>query len=452
MLNTTLIVFILLIYLLPTECFSQENKIHHLTLDDCIKKAIKFSPEIGESVYEIDIYKAKKMQADAHAYPQLKMTALFGPSPRARENQIIPNVNNNVGLTLNGIFGGFDLSIIQPIYSFGMLGYYQEAAKSGIKASTAGVEKKKAEIILRIKELYNGILLANELRNLLLELRDEIKRSIITSEKRTQDDAPFGDEMNIYKLNTLNAEIVRYLNEVEKNLEVAKSLLKANLGIDRKEEIILAEKKLTIDAQIPELINNYINKANEIRPEYIQVQEGLKAKQFLLEAEKTSLYPQIFLGLLGTFHRASNRDRIKNPYIIDFFNETKGAVFLGLQWSYDFGIKKGRIKEAEAEYRQMVEKHRFIKGAVPTQIEKAYYELQEAYRNISETQTAVINSKKWLVLAMANFDMGIGEAKEIADAAKSYAQSKANYLISIYNQRQSLASLMYAVGLDVQGR
>lgn len=437
---------------LPNKALSDDQKTLVLSLEDCIKRALEFSPEVEEAKYEIDIYRAKRMQADAHAYPQLKFLALFGPSPRASADQIIPVINNDVGLTINGIFGGFDLSIIQPIYSFGMLGYYQEAASSGIKASTAGVKKKKAEIILRIKELYNGIILATELKNLLLELRDDISRSIKKAEKQIQDDAPWADEMNIYKLNTLNAEIVRYLNEAERNLHVAKALLKANIGINTNVDITITENKLSIDARMPDLINNYIIKAMEIRPEYTQVREGIKAKELLLEAEKSNYYPQFFLGLLATFHRASNRDRIKNPYIIDFFNETKGAVFLGMQWSFDFGIKKGRVKEAEAEYKQMIEKERFVKGVVPAQIEKAYYELQEAYRNIAETEKAVSNSKKWLVLAMANFDMGLGEAKEIADAAKSYAQSKANYLISIYNQRQSFASLMYAVGQDVQGR
>ncbi|MCX8026570.1 MAG: TolC family protein [Thermodesulfovibrionales bacterium] len=440
------------VLVLANTSIASEQKLHVLTLQDCIKKALEISPEVKESQYDVDVYKSKKMQADSHANPQIEIYAVAGPSPRAKQDQIIPLIKDDVGLTINGVFAGIDIKLIQPLYSFGKLEHYQSAAQSGINAATSGVQAKKADIILRIKEIYNTILLAKDLKNLLSELNDDIARSIKKAEKQIEDDAPWADELNIYKLKTVQAEIIRNYNEADKTLNIAKALLKAHLAIDTKDDIDIAEQKLSVDARLPDLLDSYLKLSLSTRPEYKQVDEGVKAKYHLLQAEKTSLYPQIFLGLLATFHRASNRDDIKNPYITDFFNETKGAAFLGMKWAIDFGITKGKIKEAEAEYNKMVEKKRFVEGAVPTQIQKAYYEIQEAYRNISETEKAVENSKKWLVIAIANFDMGIGDAKEIAEAAKSYALSKANNLFSIYKQRQAFASLMHAVGLDVQGK
>lgn len=421
-----------------------------LSLEDCIKRALEFSPEVAEAKYEVDVYRAKKLQADSHAYPQIEMIAMFGPSPRAKEEQLIPVIDTNVGLTINGVFGGIDISVIQPLYSFGRLSHYQRSAESGIKASQAGVDKQKAEVIRRVKELYNGILLAQDLRNLLLEVRDDISRSISKAEKQLADEAPWADELNVYKLKTLQAEIIRNLNEAERSFEVAKSALKAYIGMDKKEELTIADTKLEPETRLPESLEFYFNQATALRPEYAQVAEAVKAKQSLLEAERTSYYPQVFLGLLATLHGATNRDRIKNPYIVDFFNQTKGALFLGIKWGLDFGITKGRIQEAEAEYRKMLEKERFVRSAVPVQIKKAYAELQESFKSIAETQKAVDNSKKWLVIAMANFDMGLTEAKEIAEAAKAYVLSKANHLMTIYNQRQAYAALQYAVGLDIK--
>lgn len=431
---------------------ASEKKSHILTLQECINKALELSPEVKESLYDVDVYKSKKLQADSHANPQIEVYAILGPSPRAKEEQVIPLIKDDVGLTINGIFAGIDIKLIQPLYSFGKLQHYQSAAESGINAASQGVQAKKAEIILRIKEIYNTILLAKDLRNLLLELNDDILRSIKKAEKQIEDDAPWADEINIYKLRTLQSEIARNLNEAERVLNTSKALLKAHLGINKNDDIDIVEDKISVEARLPDLVDSYIKLSPSIRPEYRQVEEGVKAKYHLLEAEKSSIYPQIFLGFLATLHRATNRDNIKNPYITDFFNETKGAAFLGMKWSLDFGITKGKIKEAEAEYNKMLEKKKFLEGAVPVQIQKAYLEIQESFRNVSETNKAVENSKKWLVLAMANFDMGIGDAKEIAEAARSYALSKANNLMSIFKQRQSFAALMYAVGLDVQGK
>ncbi len=442
------LIFVLFFVVFPLSAAEPKR----FTLEDCINKALEFSPEVGEARQEVEVYKAKRAQVDGHAYPQIEVMALVGPSPRAKEEQIIPTIQNDVGLTINGLFGGLDISLIQPLYSFGRFGHYQSAADSGIKAASAGVKKKKADIILRVKEIYYGILLAQDLRDLLFELKEDIGRSIAKAEKQIADDAPWADELNIYKLRTLQAEIMRNLNEAERSLAVAKSMLKAYMGLDHKTDITLAEERLQTEARLPELLDAYYSKATALRPEFTQVKEGLKAKQSLLEAERASYYPQVFLGLLVTLHGATNRDKIKNPYITDFFNQTKGAAFLGMKWGLDFGITKGRIREAEAEYRKLAEKERFIHGAIPAQIDKAYYELQESFRNIAETEKAVENSKKWLVIALANFDMGIGEAKDIAEAAKAYALSKANQLMAVYSQRKAIAELMYAVGLDVQDK
>lgn len=81
---------------------------------------------------------------------------------------------------------------------------------------------------------------------------------------------------------------------------------------------------------------------------------------------------------------------------------------------------------------------------------KAYLDLEEANKNIPETENAYKNAKKWLVAAVANFDLGVGEAREIADAAIAYAQIRADYLRSLYNQRLAFANLSYATGIDLK--
>ena len=77
---------------------------------------------------------------------------------------------------------------------------------------------------------------------------------------------------------------------------------------------------------------------------------------------------------------------------------------------------------------------------------KAYLDLEEARKNIVETEKGYRNAKKWLVTAIANFDLGLGEAKEIGEAALLYAKLKADNLRSLYNQRLAYANLLYAAG------
>jgi outer membrane protein len=47
-------------------------------------------------------------------------------------------------------------------------------------------------------------------------------------------------------------------------------------------------------------------------------------------------------------------------------------------------------------------------------------ELKEAENSATATKGAYTNSKKWAVTALANYDFGIGPAKEIFEALQVY--------------------------------
>ncbi len=436
--------------LLLSAAYAQDNRKIVLNLDQCIKKAIEVSPEIGEAHYDEEVYKSKKLQADSAVYPQIEVLAITGPSPEAKREYISPSINTSVATTVNGIFGSADVTLIQPVYTFGKISSYREAASSGIKVAKAGVDKKTSEIVLRTKELYYSLLLAKDMRNLVLEVKDELVESIKKTEKQIEIGSPWADEVNLFKLRAFLGEVDKNLNETEKGIALAKDALATSIGLPRGTDFDTDELSLTPEIRIPEDLNNYLKNAVELRPEFIQLKEGLNARNALVDVEKSNYYPHLFVGLKASVAGATNRDKVDNPYIYDSFNHSYGAVFMGLKWSIDFGITEGRVKEAMAEYHKLIEKKKFADEAIPFQVRKAYLDMEEAKKNIVETEKAYKNARKWLVAAVANFDMGIGDAKEVADAAMAYAQMKANNLRSIYNHRMSFANLLYATGMDLK--
>ncbi|MBN2653768.1 MAG: TolC family protein [Nitrospirae bacterium] len=416
------------------------------TLKECLDMAIAISPEIGEEKAGVNFFKAKKMQAEGTKYPQIEMLAIAGPSPRAKREHISPNVQTSVGTTIDGVFGRADFTLIQPLYTFGMISAYNEAAEGGVKASEAAVNTKTADIALRIKELYNGMLMAKEMKGLLYEIRDEIDRSIKKAEKQLANDSPWADETNLYKLRSYMGEVMRNINEAEKGYKLAKDALMTSMGLSQGSDFDIADQSLVPLDINPEPVVTYMARSKELRPEFEQLKYGLAARAALIEAEKSTYYPMVFLGAKVVGAAATNRERVDNPYISDFFNSSYGALFLGLKWSFNFGITDGKVKEAEAEYNKLIEKKRFADEAIPFQVRKAYLELEEAKKSSAETKFAYENARKWLVTAMANFDLGLTDAKEIGEAAALYVMMKANHIKSNYNQRISYANLQYAAG------
>ncbi|MCI0468983.1 MAG: TolC family protein [Nitrospirae bacterium] len=429
---------------------SDEGKRVVLNLQQCIQKAVSLSHEIGEVRHDVGIYKAKKMQADSASYPQIEVVALTGPAPEARIQHLSPVINTNVGTNINGIFGVAEAALIQPIYTFGKIAGYKESAERAVNAAKAGVDKKTSDVVLKVKEMYFGMLLGMEMRGLILEIKDELVDAIKKAERQIEIGSPQADEVNLYKLKAFLGEAQRNLNETEKGITLARYALMTYLGLKGDVDFDIAEKSLTPESKMPGEVRQHISNAFSLRPEFTQLREGLAARQALIEVEQSALYPHLFGGLAASIGAASNRDRIKNPYIFDYLNQSYAAAFIGMKWSFDFGITHGRIKEAEAEYNKLQEKMSFAQEMIPLQVVKAHLDLDEAAKNITEMEKAYRNAKKWLVAAVANFDMGIGEAKDIADAATAYAQMKANYIRSVYNHRMSYANLLYASGMDLK--
>ncbi|GLI53425.1 MULTISPECIES: TolC family protein [Thermodesulfovibrio] len=442
------LIFIFVVFI-SSACFAEDRIV--LDLKGCIERVVRFHPELGEFKQDVEIYKAKLTEAQAAVFPQIELMALGGPSPKAEKEAISPEIRTDVkSTTINGIFGMLTMQVLQPIYTFGKLSGYKTAAEGGIKVSEAELEKKRSEIILKTKELYWSLSLIRELRNLANEIKDELEKAIKRTEEDLKKDIPPADELTLYKLKTYFGEVKRNLNEIDKNEAIIIEALRFMAGLSGKRiEIITEPLKYEESYMKPDEL---IAKAFILRPEMIQIREGLKARQSLIDVEKSNLYPQIFFLVKGSLAGATNRDRIHNPYIYDPLNDSMLAAVLGMKLNIDFGITKGKIREAEIEYQKIVEKKKLAENGIPVQIMKAYIELQEASKSAKDMEEAYQNAKKWLVTADANIDMGIGETKDLADAVLAYATTRINHLKALYNQKMALANLVQASGLDKDER
>ncbi|MCS7203782.1 MAG: TolC family protein [Thermodesulfovibrio sp.] len=445
-----ILVLFFLLFLLET-VFAAEQTIT-LDLKSCIEKVVRYHPELNEYKTDIEAYKAKLAQAEAASLPQIELIALGGPSVEAKKEAISPVVRTDVkSTTINGVFGMLIMQALQPIYTFGKISGYKEAAKSGIKVSQAELEKKRSELILKTKELYWSLALVRELKVVAEEIKKELEKAINKTEEDLKKDIPLADELTLYKLKTYFGEVKRNINEIEKNESIIIEALKFMTATPKG-----ATLQITTEPLKPEDFTlkpeDLVKNAFFLRPEIIQINEAVKAKQALIDVERSNLYPQIFLMLRGSISGATNRERIHNPYISDPLNESTLAVVLGAKLNVDFGITKGRIKEAEAEYQRILDKKRFAEEGIPLQIKKAYLEYLEASQSIKDLEEAHKNAKKWLVAADANIDMGVGEMKDLADAILAYATTKINYLKALYNQKIAIANLIQASGMDKSER
>lgn len=425
-----------------------------LDLKQAIEMAIIASPDIKRVRAGVDAAQAKKDQADAGRFPQFDLVSVLGPSPEARvlttQFNAIESTDRTDRPTLNGIFGRGDFTLVQPLYTFGKISGLREAAGHGIRVEQARVEEKTSEIILKVKEAYYGLLLGMELQNLLIDIQDQLERALEKVERILEAGAPGADEVDRYKLRAFRGELKRNLNEVEKVIDVAGAGLKTLTGLNPEQAVEPAAKTLEPDPRPVAPLEQALKEAKEQRPEFVQIREGLLATQALVGATKADRYPQMFMAVAGSVARATNRTPLNNPFVFDELNHSVAVPLLGFKWHFDFGILDGKVREAQAEHQKVVHAKELAEQGIPFQVRKAYRELEEARRSIEATEEAYTNARRWLVAAVANFDLGVGEAKEVADALVAFVKMRAENYKAIFNYNMALAALDQATGKALQ--
>ncbi|RJQ13336.1 MAG: TolC family protein [Nitrospiraceae bacterium] len=438
-------VLVLVIICMPFKALSQDVPAY--SLDELVRMALKFSPQIKEQQQEVEIAKTRLEEAEGYQWPQLELITLFGPAPNARGDQVASDFRNDRVEGL-GVFGSADVKVIQPLYTFGKITEAKKAASHGISVEKSRVRQKSTDVALEIKQYYYGHLAALEGEKLIDEIQGYLDSTMKRTKRLIEAGSESATELDLHKLETYQGLLAKSREEVKKNLALSKSALRTFTGLGQDAGFTLKDETLEPVDVVVEELGFYSAKSRELRPEFTQLREGLKAKEALINMTETDYYPNIFAAAFYSYSDATGRDRVTNPWIYDFFRHSAGGAALGLKWSADFGITDSHVRRARADYIKLERLREFAEIGIPLQVEKSYRELIEAKEDIEATGKAFRAARKWMIGAVMNYDMGIGEAKDAADAIAAYGKMKEEYIRSVYNFNMGHANVLQASGLS----
>jgi outer membrane protein TolC len=419
-----------------------------IALNEAIALAVQYSPQIKEEQFGVLLRQSQKAQANAARFAQFEITIVGGPSPRARGDQV-NSPDSKLSPDITGVFGRAIFSIVQPLYTFGKIQSFRQAATHGIAVSEAQVKQKATEVAMLVRQAYFGHLLALSLENLALEIDDQLNKTLDKIRRQLDAGAPGVDNIDLFKLQTFQGELQKQLNDIRQGKELALTGLRTLLFLDPNLPITLADQRLEPLVQETAPLQQYLDESRHLRPEFTQAREGIKAFEALVRAAKADYYPVFFFGVLGSLAEATNHDTFTNPFVFDGLHDDAVAPVLGMRWKYDLGITAGKVGEVEAQLGQIQQKHALAEQGIPFQVRQAYLEVEQHKANIDATQQGFRNGRRWLVAASSNFDLGVGPGKDVADAAVAYAKLRAEYFQAVYNYNIGLAKLDHTAGRDV---
>lgn len=422
-----------------------------LDLPQLIGMAIEKSPEIAGTQSEIAGAKSELAQADAAYYPQFDTTVLGGPVENTKRPAIAgTRITDPTSGTSIGAFGRADMTLTQPLYTFGKISNRREAAAHGVAVREAKLLQKRSEIALRVKELYYGLVLARagveamrDTAGYFDDVRHRVDRLLKLGSKNVM-------ESDLYRIDIYSADTVRSQTAAEEGMKTVYFALKSMIRLPADVEFDPADKMLTAAGRRLDELQGYIQKALSGRPEFKQLGQAILAQKASMEGAISDKYPSFFTALVGSVAGAPGREKFDNPYITDQFNHVNGGIVGGMKWHFDFGILNARVEKEKADYEKLLHTKAAAEMGIPIEVAKRYHEVREWQAAVNAYKQVISSARKWIIAALADFDMGVGTADDLLRGIERYGQNQEKYLEALFNYNMSLARLEYATGEDKQ--
>lgn len=413
-------------------------EVQRLTLAQALNLGLENNGEVLAERAQVRQAQADYSRVGGEFGPKVEALAGFGPNTGATGNPLSGETNKDVvGRTLLG-----NITVTQPIYSFGRAANYRAAATSGIKVKEAQVRLKEDELRVQIKEAYYGYLFAKSMEDFIQEGRQDLDRVLKDKSKLSKKDN--------YKLDIFLAQVDAKEAEVKKNVKLALEGLNLRIGI-KSENIAPKENWLDMTERKLEKIEFYENIATENRGEFAQLREGILAKSKLASAERGAYLP-IFAALAKyDFADTNVRAKQTSPFANDPFNRSDFVVGLGLKWEFQWGLPQAKAGKLTAEVEELEAKASFADRGILTQVKKAFWEVEEANTKLTAAMQANKASKKWLSGELMVLGTGLGSAKleELAVAYLARAEATKSFYQAIFEQQMAWARLSQAVGKEL---
>lgn len=428
----------MIFYIFCLIIFSQDNsekKIINLNMSKAITMMLNQNNNIKAQNTRLFLAKNKIREAKSYIYPSLDAFINLAPTPKITGNLYESQKDwGTWGSSLK-----FGAKLVQPLYTFGLIDSYMDAATNNFDLEQSKLDLKKSELILLTKKYYYSFQLANDLADIVEDGKKKFDEALKVSDdllikKKIKKD-------DIYQLKMSYSVFMDKYLEAYRKKDLALLGLKWLLAIDFDTEIEFEENSIIPEELDLESENTYINLSNSNRPEYKMIDSGLRALNSLISVQKHKRYPVFYTALLGSVARSNVIDDQASMFADDPYNNMGGALMLGFKINLDWWRNDPLINQAKAEYDFLKFEKEYKTQGMKLEIKKFYREALDSKKSLDFAMQGEKNATKWNFNATLAYSLGNIKSKEMLDAIKGVLESKLYFNMAIYNYNMAIASL-----------
>jgi outer membrane protein len=422
-----------------------------LTRASAVQRAVAQNPEVAASRMRVARARSKLGQADAARWPVVSVDLGLGPSLKA---DLVPgtavestrNRYSEVGWRDLSVFVGGSVSVLQPLYTFGKIGWRRAAADQDIQARRAQVRMTQADIALEVARLYEGQLYARDAIRFFDDALHWMRRTIETVRDNLSKGVANASEQDLLRLQTAVALGELGMHRAVAARDQTAAGLAAYLGLSSALPLEMRERELRPIAAQTLDVDRLILTAREQRPELEALQHGVDAYRKLARAERAGYLPDVFLLAFVSAAYTPGRDWVQTRYVVDPLNHFDPGVLVGLSWRFQGDGATQRAREAQSQADELQELRRWANDGVPAEVRRAYADAQRARDDLADADDGAARAKAWMVRASADYSIGMADVQDLSDSVQAYVELRTSYLDAEYRYNVAMAELSRATG------
>jgi outer membrane protein TolC len=388
-----------------------------LTLDDCIKLALRNQSAIRQATAQVEIQKGQLMQA---------------------KSKLLPSTSVTTSTELAGTGGGngssLDTSASQLIYDFGKTPAGVAQATHQESASQHALVQSTSDTILSVKTAYYSLLQDRHLVDVYAEqLKDQQGHLSQAQARKAVGTVPLADVLQAQAaVSSAQFDLVT----ARKTAELARVTLNTAMGINVQVPLTIAE--ITEPAPLSMDEDQLVKLALLQRPEVRQNMELVLANQALVTVARTTNLPSVDTSVA------------RSETFGDYSGASGGTDWLwsvNLSWSpIDFGNTAGAIRSAKGGVITAEEALYNAKQNVTQDVVQARLSVIDAEAQMNSANDEVASAKENLSVATGQYDAGVGILLNVLDAQAALLKADVDQFTAQYGLSTARAQLTHAIG------
>jgi outer membrane protein TolC len=415
----------------------------NLTLEQVIARALS-SPKAAMADSDTAAAAARVDEADAARLPRAKATAFgtLSPAIHCIDAPCTMTDPPTFAFTFSGLFGGAQIDITQPVYTFGKISHARSAARAGLDAQRALADEAAGDLAVDAARAYWGVKTARELGAMLDDGIEEIDKALQGLEDgggkakaKGKPEVSIQDRQRVAVLlaeaRVQRADATQAESEALAGLRAVTGVADADL-----DDAALAPVDRTLPGRA----------AAEHRPQAVAARTGALAADELAKMATSQYFPDVALvasGVVASAHGVTQPPSLfaNNPY-----NRAGAGVVVGLQWTLEPWTVAARVDKARADARKARAQSDLAAIGARYDADNALADATAAHDKVAAANQGEQAARTWLASVLQAEAIGTAEPKDLADAYIAWFQMRARWAQAVFQWNVAVVRLDRAAG------